>query len=83
MTFQMLWIAGVAQRSKRAPSGDRGGSQLTYNPPPRPLGRLLRANHYSWLAVERLDELEPEERNRIYKMLDRTVGAHENGKRRA
>jgi uncharacterized protein YukE len=37
-------------------------------------------NYYSQLAVERLDELEPEERNRIYRMLGLTVLAHEDNK---
>jgi hypothetical protein len=41
--------------------------------------RVTLLGHYSRLAVERLDELEPEERNRIYKMLDLTVAAHEDG----
>ena len=36
-------------------------------------------SHYSQIAVEHLDELEPEERNRVYKMLDLKVLAHENG----
>jgi hypothetical protein len=36
-------------------------------------------SHYSQLAVERLDNLEPEERNRVYKMLDLKVLAHEDG----
>jgi hypothetical protein len=35
-------------------------------------------SYYSRLAVERLDELEPEERNRIYRMLGLTVLAHED-----
>jgi hypothetical protein len=37
-------------------------------------------SYYSQLAVERLDELEPEERNRIYRMLGLTVLAHEDNK---
>ena len=36
-------------------------------------------NHYSRIAVEHLDKLEPEERNRVYKMLDLKVLAHEDG----
>jgi hypothetical protein len=36
-------------------------------------------NHYARIVPEQLDALEPEERNRIYKMLDLTVLAHENG----
>ena len=36
-------------------------------------------NHYSRIAVEHLDKLEPEERNRIYKMLDLKVLAHGDG----
>jgi hypothetical protein len=36
-------------------------------------------NHYSWIVPEHLDGLEPVERNRIYKILDLTVLAHENG----
>jgi hypothetical protein len=35
-------------------------------------------NHYSRIAADKLDELEPEERNRIYKMLNLTVLAHAN-----
>jgi hypothetical protein len=37
-------------------------------------------SYYSQLAVERLDELEPEERNRIYRMLGLTVLAYEDNK---
>ena len=37
-------------------------------------------SYYSQLAVERLDELEPEERNRIYRMLGLTVLAYEDKK---
>jgi hypothetical protein len=36
-------------------------------------------SHYSRIAVEHLDNLEPEERNRVYKMLDLKVLAHEDG----
>ena len=36
-------------------------------------------NHYARIVPEQLDALEPEERNRVYKMLDLTVLAHENG----
>jgi hypothetical protein len=36
-------------------------------------------NYYSQIATEHLDKLEPEERNRVYKMLDLTVLAHANG----
>jgi DNA repair ATPase RecN len=36
-------------------------------------------SHYSQVAVEHLDNLEPEERNRVYKMLDLKVLAHEDG----
>ena len=36
-------------------------------------------NHYSRIVPEHLDGLEPVERNRIYKILDLTVLAHENG----
>ena len=36
-------------------------------------------NHYSRIVPEHLDNLEPEERNRVYKMLDLTVMAHANG----
>jgi hypothetical protein len=36
-------------------------------------------SHYSQIAVEHLDHLELEERNRVYKMLDLEVLAHENG----
>ena len=36
-------------------------------------------SHYSQIAVEHLDNLEPEERNRVYKMLDLKVLAHEDG----
>src|SRR5215211_3733615 len=36
-------------------------------------------SHYSQIAVEHLDNLEPEERNRVYRMLDLTVLAHEDG----
>ena len=35
--------------------------------------------HYSQIAVEHLDKLDPEERNRVYKMLDLKVLAQENG----
>ena len=34
---------------------------------------------YGQVAVEHLDNLEPEERNRVYKMLDLKVLAHEDG----
>ena len=36
-------------------------------------------NHYSRIAANQLDKLEPEERNRVYKMLNLTVVAHANG----
>jgi hypothetical protein len=36
-------------------------------------------NYYSRLVPGHLDALEPDERNRVYKMLDLTVLAHENG----
>ena len=36
-------------------------------------------NHYSRIAVEHLDKLEPEERNRVYKMLNLKVLAHRDG----
>jgi site-specific DNA recombinase len=36
-------------------------------------------NHYSRIVPEHLDGLEPRERNRVYKMLNLTVLAHENG----
>jgi hypothetical protein len=36
-------------------------------------------NHYSRIAVEHLDKLEPEERNRVYKMLDLKVLGHRDG----
>jgi hypothetical protein len=36
-------------------------------------------NHYSRIVTERLDALEPEERNRVYKMMDLTVLAYDNG----
>jgi DNA repair ATPase RecN len=36
-------------------------------------------DHYSQVATEGLERLEPEERSRVYKMLDLTVLAHENG----
>jgi len=35
-------------------------------------------NHYSRIATDRLDKLEPEERNRVYKMMNLTVLAHAN-----
>ena len=35
--------------------------------------------HYSRIAADHLDELEPEERNRVYKMLGLTVLAHGDG----
>jgi hypothetical protein len=35
-------------------------------------------SHYSQIAVEHLDRLQGEERNRVYKMLDLEVLAHEN-----
>jgi site-specific DNA recombinase len=37
-------------------------------------------SYYSQLATERLDELEPEERNRVYRMLGLTVLAYEDNK---
>src|SRR5215218_4288842 len=37
-------------------------------------------SHYAQLATERLDELEPEERNRVYRMLGLTVLAHEDNR---
>jgi hypothetical protein len=36
-------------------------------------------SHYSQIAVEHLDNLEPKERNRVYKMLDLEVLADEDG----
>ena len=36
-------------------------------------------SHYSQIADEHLDNLEPEERNRVYKMLDLKVLAQEDG----
>jgi hypothetical protein len=36
-------------------------------------------NHYARIVPEQLDTLEPEERNRVYKMLGLTVSAHEDG----
>jgi hypothetical protein len=36
-------------------------------------------NHYTRIAVEHLDKLEPEERNRVYRMLDLKVLAHRDG----
>jgi hypothetical protein len=36
-------------------------------------------NHYSRIVPEHLDNLKPEERNRVYKMLDLTVMAHASG----
>jgi site-specific DNA recombinase len=36
-------------------------------------------NHYARIAVEHLDKLEPEERNRVYKMLDLKFLAHRDG----
>jgi hypothetical protein len=47
----------------------------------RKVARLLAQalSHYSQIAVEHLDNLEPEERNRVYKMLDLKVLAHEDG----
>src|SRR5918995_3988067 len=36
-------------------------------------------SHYSQIAVEHLDHLEPEKRNRVYKMLDLKVLAHRDG----
>jgi len=35
-------------------------------------------NHYSRIAANHLDKLEPEERNRVYKMLNLTIVAHAN-----
>jgi hypothetical protein len=37
------------------------------------------SDHYTKIAVEHLDILEPEERNRVYKMLDLKFLAHEDG----
>ena len=36
-------------------------------------------SHYSQIAVEHLDNLEPKKRNRVYKTLDLKVLAHEDG----
>jgi hypothetical protein len=36
-------------------------------------------NHYSRIVPERLDALNPDERNRVYKMMNLTVLAHESG----
>ena len=36
-------------------------------------------SHYAQVAVEHLDNLEPEERNRVYKMLDLKVLAQQDG----
>src|SRR5215210_3145849 len=49
------------------------------------IGRLehdrdVLLSHYSRLAVDRLDQLEPEERNRIYRMLGLTGSTHEDNK---
>jgi site-specific DNA recombinase len=35
-------------------------------------------NHYSQITIDHLDKLEPEERNRVYKMLDLTALVHAN-----
>ena len=40
--------------------------------------RRCRPRH-GQIAVEHLDNLEPEERSRVYKMLDLKLLAHENG----
>ena len=40
--------------------------------------RRCRPRH-GQIAVEHLDNLEPEERNRVYKMLDLKLLAHEDG----
>ena len=42
--------------------------------------RDMLLSYYSQLATERLDELEPEERNRVYRMLGLTVLAYEDNK---
>ena len=36
-------------------------------------------SHYSQIAAEHLDKLDPEERNHLYKMLDLKVITHEDG----
>jgi hypothetical protein len=36
-------------------------------------------NHYSRIVPERLDALKPDARNRVYKMMNLTVLAHESG----
>src|SRR5919112_1258810 len=36
-------------------------------------------SHHGQIAVEHLDNLEPEERNRVYKMRDLKLLAHEDG----
>ncbi len=36
-------------------------------------------DHYSQIVPEYLDALEPDERNRVYKLLNLTALAHENG----
>ena len=41
--------------------------------------RYALLNHYAQIAPESLDALEPEERNRVYKMLDLTVMASRDG----
>jgi hypothetical protein len=41
--------------------------------------RVTLLDHFSQIIPERLDTLEPDERSRVYKMLNLTVLAHENG----
>src|SRR5215207_6385686 len=41
--------------------------------------RNALVSHYSRIAADHLDELEPQERNRVYKMLGLTVLAHRDG----
>jgi hypothetical protein len=43
------------------------------------LGNASVLNYYAKLVAESLDALGPDERNRVYKMLNLTVLAHENG----
>ncbi len=84
-----LVVGGPAQLPDECPDSEcekKGLGELTAALPAdgRHVEQLERdkealLNHYARIVPEQLDTLEPEERNRVYKMLDLTVLAHENG----
>jgi hypothetical protein len=66
-------VSGEEQKTKGNSLPDQWAEQLEY---------CIRVNFevVPQLATERLDELEPEERNRVYRMVGLTVLAYEDNK---